>query len=281
LKKYLIAILIPLFASSAVAQYRYHKYRPWKYWEDKPGTWSVAIEGGVTRYAGDMSEEKDIFRRPRLGVEGAASILYRFAERLSARADGRLYFIWGKHENTRVWYNNLSFAAINPEICAGVQADLYPADQLDRVVNPYLFAGVGLTYLNSFARFQDKWVSLPRAQTENVDYNRYPFIFKLAIGHPILIRFRYRLTGEFGYTTVFSDYLDDVSSVYPDFTKLSPLGNALSDRRYALPVQIAPAQPGDQRGNSIKRDGYFSLSLRLTRTLATEADKRYKRVIGW
>lgn len=273
----IIICLVGLFcASNALAQ-----YRPWKYWEDKPGTWSVAIASGVTRYAGDLSEEKDVLVRPRLGVEASGSVLYRFAEQLSARVDGRMYMIWGKHENTRVWFNNLSFVAINPELCAGIQADLYPADQRDRRVNPYLFAGLGLTYLNTLTRFQGHWITLPPLLTENVVYNRYPALLKLAIGHSVLVRFRYRLAVELGYTKVFSDYLDDVSTIYPDISKLKPLGQALSDRRYALGLGLPAAQPGDQRGNPTKGDGYFSLSLRLTRLLATDADRRYKRVIGW
>lgn len=272
----IVCLFSILCVSSALAQ-----YRPWKYWEDKPGTWSVAIAAGATRYAGDMSEEKDFLVRPRLGAEGSVSVLYRFAERFSARADGRMYMIWGKHENTRIWFNNLSFLAINPELCVGVQTDLFPADQRDRPINPYLFAGLGLTYLNTLTRFQGHWVTLPPLHTENVVYNRYPAMMKIAIGHPVAIRFRYRVSAELAYTTVFSDYLDDVSTVYPDISKLEPLGQALSDRRYALGLGLAPAKPGDQRGNPTKKDGYFSLSLRFTRQLATEADRRYRRLIGW
>lgn len=277
MNRFIIVCLFSLFCVSIASA----QYRPWKYWEDKPGTWSIAIEAGTTRYAGDMSEEKDLLVRPRLGAEVAGSVLYRFAERFSARADGRMYMIWGKHENTRVWFNNLSFMSINPELCAGIQADLFPADQRDRLLNPYLFVGIGLTYLNTLTRFQKHWITLPPLHTENVVYNRYPAILKLAVGHPILIPFKYRLVAELGYTKVFSDYLDDVSTVYPDMSKLEPLAQALSDRRYALSSGLPPAKPGDQRGNSTKNDGYFSLSLRLTKLLTTDADRRYKRVIGW
>ena len=275
--RFIIVCFLSVFCvSTTLAQ-----YRPWKYWEDKPGTWSLAFAAGATRYAGDLSEEKDLFIRPRLGAEASMSVLYRFGDRFLARADGRVYTVWGKHENTRIWYNNLSFAAINPEICAGLQTDLYPADQRDRVVNPHLFVGVGLTYLNTITRFQDYWVSLPRWRTENIAYNRYPGLVKIAVGHPVLVWFRYRLTAEFGYTALLSDYLDDVSTVYPDISKLEFLGQALSDRRYALDVPIPAAQPGDQRGNPHRNDGYFSLSLRLTHLQATDADRRYRRVIGW
>lgn len=228
-----------------------------------------------------MSEEKDLFVRPRLGAEGAISVLYRFADRFSARADARMYMVWGMQENTRVWFNNLSFMAINPELCVGVQTDLFPADQRDRPINPHLFVGVGLTYLNTITRFQKHWITLPRLHTEDVVYNRYPAMMKIAVGHPILIRYRYRLTAELAYTALFSDYLDDVSTVYPDMSKLEPLGQALSDRRYALGIGLPSAQPGDQRGNPARNDGYFSLSLRFTRQRSTEADTRYKRVIGW
>jgi hypothetical protein len=277
LNQFITVCLCGLFWSlTASAQ-----YRPWKYWEDKPGTWSVAFAAGATRYAGDLSEEKDILVRPRLGAETSVSVLYRFAERFSVRTDARMYTVWGKHQNTRIWFNNLSFIAINPELCAGLQADLFPADQRDRPINPYLFVGGGFTYLNILTRFQKHWVSLPPLHTENVVYNRYPPFLKIAVGHPLMVRFRYRLTAEVAYTALFSDYLDDVSTVYPDMSKLDPLGQALSDRRYSLGLGLPSAQAGDQRGNPARNDGYFSLSLRFIRQLSTEADTRYKRVIGW
>ncbi|KAB7732250.1 hypothetical protein F5984_08605 [Rudanella paleaurantiibacter] len=274
MKKYLLLFLFPLVSPAALAQ-----YRPWKYWQDTPGAWSVAIQAGATRYAGDMSEEKDVLRRPRLGAEASASALYRFADRLSARADGRLYFLQGRQEGTRVWYNNLSFVCLNPEISAGIQADLFPPDPRERPFNPYLYAGLGLTYLNTMTGYLGKLVSLPPLRTEGVSYSRIPPVLKLQIGYPVRVWLRYRLALEFGYTVVFSDYLDDVSTVYPDFSALAPMGQALSDRRVS--IGLPPNEPGNQRGNSIKRDGYFSLSLRLTRLMKTEADSRYKRVIGW
>ena len=58
-------------------------------------------------------------------------------------------------------------------------------------------------------------------------------------------RFRWHL--EAAYTHVFSDYLDDVSTVYPDRTGMSSPALALSDRRAELGT--TPNQPGDQRGN--------------------------------
>ncbi len=277
MNRFITLLLIALFwANTAQAQ-----YRPWKYWEDKPGTSWLAFESGATRYAGDMSEEKDLLKRPRLGATCAVSGLYRFNERMALRADARGYVIWGMQRDTRVWFNNLSFAAINPELCVGVQTHLFPADQRDRVLNPYLFAGLGLTYLNTFTRFAGKYISLPKQRTENVAYSRVPPVLKLALGHALLTRYRYRIAAELGYTVVFSDYLDDVSTVYPDFAELEPLGRALSDRRYALGIGLAAAQPGDQRGNSVRRDGYFSLSLRFSRQLGTAEDRLYKRVIGW
>lgn len=277
MNRFLLWLLFAFLTAPAVRA----QYRPWKYWEDRPGTLWIAAEAGATRYAGDMSEERDLFVRPRLGATCGVSGVYRFDERMAIRADLRGYMIWGMQRSTRVWFNNLSFAAVNPELCVGVQTHLFPPDQRDRILNPYLFVGVGLTYLNTFTRYQNKWIGLAKLRTENVAYNRTPPILKLALGHHLITRFKYRIAAEFAYTVVFSDYLDDVSSVYADVSDREPIVQALADRRYALGLGLAPALPGDQRGNSVKRDGYFSFTLRFSKQLATAEDRQYRRVIGW
>ena len=63
------------------------------------------------------------------------------------------------------------------------------------------------------------------------------------------------------YRFTFTDYLDDVSTVYPGIAAFSdPLAAAMSDKRFELDGQVA--QPGAKRGNPDNKDGYFVLSIR-------------------
>lgn len=199
---------------------------------------------------------------------------YRISNRLSARVDARLYYIYGKHEGGRVYYNNLSFYALNPDIWAGLQYDFWPISA-NRAIIPYLLAGAGLTYLTPKAVYQGQSVSLAPLRTEGIAYNRLPGIITYGIGLPARMSSRSWLKLELSYTHVLNDFLDDVSFRYPDFSQLTPLGVALSDRRPEL--GLPPNRPGDQRGNPTARDGYFMVSLRAGYMLSTPARRQYGR----
>jgi hypothetical protein len=265
-----LSVLCLLFTPVVTAQ-------RWKYWQDKPGVWMLGLEMGTTRYAGDLSEERDLFRYPRLGAEVGASISRRLSYRLSLRADARVYYIWGAHRHTRVYYNNLSFFSINPDLWVGAQVDLWPVNDPDHNFNPYFLAGGGLTYLNTMATYQQYYVRLPNLHTEGVAYSRWPGIIRYGMGFPIDLGMRTRLAIEATYTHVLNDYLDDVSTVYPDFSKLNPLVILLSDRRSE--IGLPPNQPNAQRGNPTKRDGYAALSLRISYQLNSSSWNRYRKAL--
>ena len=247
----------------------------WTYWQDRPGVWTIGVEAGTTRYAGDMSEIKNFLLYPRLGGLVGLSTSCRLTNRVSLRADARLYYIWGSHSHTRVYYNNLSFFSINPDAWLGTQIDLWRVNDPEKLFNPYLLAGVGLTYLNTFAHYEGFRVSLPPLHTEGVAYNRLPGIVRYGIGLPVPVGMRSRLAVEMTYTHVLNDYLDDVSTNYPDFSTLTRLGAILSDRRSE--IGLPPNRPANQRGNPTKRDGYAAVSVRWTYQLNSQAWGRYKR----
>ena len=242
-------------------------------WQDAPGAWSVSGGAGITGYFGDLSDDlKTALRRPGAAING--SISYRISNRLTARADARLYYIYGSHEGGRVYYNNLSFHALNPDVWAGLQVDLWPITD-NRGLIPYGFAGAGLTYLTPKATYQGQSVSLAPLHTEGVVYNRLPGIITYGVGIPIRLNIRSWLKVEGSYTHVLNDYLDDVSTRYPDFSQLSALGASLSDRR--TEIGLRPNQPGNQRGNPTARDGYFIVSGRFSYMLSTPARQQYGR----
>ncbi len=242
-------------------------------WRDAPGAWAVSGGAGITGYFGDLSDDlKTALRRP--GVAINTSVSYRISNRLTARADARLYYIYGRHEGGRVYYNNLSFHALNPDVWAGLQVDLWPITD-NRALIPYVFAGVGLTYLTPKATYHGQSVSLAPLHTEGIIYNRLPGIITYGVGVPIRVNIRSWLKLEGSYTHVLNDYLDDVSTRYPDFSQLTPLGAALSDRRTEIGLQ--PTEPGNQRGNPTARDGYFIVSARLSYMLSTPARQQYGR----
>ncbi|NEU65518.1 hypothetical protein GK091_01395 [Spirosoma agri] len=211
----------------------------------------------------------------RLGIAMGIAAAYRFSDRVTFRAEAQLYYIRGSQQDTHLAYNNLSFHSLNPEVWAGLQLDFWPSDDRNHIIIPYAIAGVGVTYITPKTNYKGHTYSLAPLQTEGVAYNRLPLILRYGIGVPVLTgeRFKWHLEGV--YTHVTSDYLDDVSTVYPDRTTMTPLAAALSDRR--LELGQTPNGVGAKRGNDTKRDGYFILSARLIWVISTTKQQHYRR----
>ncbi len=246
-------------------------------WREKPGTWLLNVGLGTTRYVGDLNERSDLAHL-RLGIGISAAAAYRYSPQLTLRAEGQLYYIRGTQRDTHLAYNNLSFHSINPDVWAGLQWDFWRADNRNYAVIPYALAGVGLTYITPKTTYKGQTVSLAPLHTEGLAYNRLPLILRYGLGVPIAATERFKWHIEGAYTHVLSDYVDDVSTVYPDRSSMEPMAAALADRRFELGQTLNPA--GAKRGNSGRRDGYFVLSARLIFVIITPSQRNYRRMFG-
>jgi hypothetical protein len=246
-------------------------------WSEKPGTWLLNVGLGATRYTGDLSEFDNIGHL-QLGIAMNLAASYRVSQQLSYRVEAQLYYIYAQQKYTRNYYNNLSFKSLNPDVWAGVQVDFWPINDPHRATIPYVLAGVGMTYMKPKAVYFGQAYGLSELQTEGVKYSQLAGIIRYGVGLPLLANERFRINLEGTYTHVLSDYLDDVSSVYPDRSGMNPLAAALSDRRAELGTTLN--QPGEQRGNTGKNDGYFMVSGRLVFVIITPGQRSYRRQIG-
>lgn len=246
-------------------------------WREKPGTWLLNVGLGTTHYTGDMNPWGDLSHL-RLGAALSVAAAYRLSRQLSFRAATQVYYVRGSQRGTELSYNNLSFFSINPELWAGMQIDFWPVDDRHKASIPYALAGVGLTYMTPQTTYRGQSYSLAPLHTEGVDYNRFPLIVRYGLGVPVLATDRFKLHLEGTYTHVLSDYLDDVSTVYPDRSTMSPIAAALSDRR--TEIGLEPSKIGEQRGNSSRNDGYFILSARFIFVLMTPSQRNYRRMFG-
>jgi hypothetical protein len=135
----------------------------------------------------------------------------------------------------------------------------------------YLFAGVGGCYFNPEAMWNNKWYKLDPLNTEGQgikDGARETLPISLTI--PMGIGFRigfgrmWRLGIEASYVKTFTDYIDDVSSVYFDPSKLeSPEAQHFSNPSVNNANWFSP---GQQRGDS-QKDAYYYLNLVIARNL--------------
>ncbi len=127
---------------------------------------------------------------------------------------------------------------------------------------PYVFGGVSVFAFNPQAYHQGEWVYLQPLGTEGQylqgDYPEPYSLLQLAFpaGFGVSHRFTNNLaiSLDFGYRLSLTDYLDDVSTVYPDFTQFAEAQNDIAAQ---LSNPTGRFNPGDQRGSPGFKDSYL------------------------
>jgi hypothetical protein len=254
---FLITVVLLLFSGNLAAQRSKFgtKYVP------PFGVVSLTAGLGVAYYTGELNEELN-FKHLGLGPSVSLGGLYRLTENVSARGEIRFYQVSGDQQYATKFERNLSFRTRNPDVSLGLQADLFSFNR-QAPVNPYLFAAAGVTYLNPKAKMDGKWHSLAPLTTEAVQYNRLPLLITGGLGVSIKTTEQLSLGLELCNNFLQSDYLDDVSTVYPNPDLLpSDLARAFSDR--SSEIGLPPQQPGWIRGNPKNKDAYLFFQVRAT-----------------
>src|SRR5690606_10982072 len=128
--------------------------------------------------------------------------------------------------------------------------------------NPYLFAGVGFTYINPEAKYEGVWYALRPLQTEGVAYKSISPVFPVGLGLKYALNKNIELMAECSYRFTTTDYLDDVSATYISSEEFfDPVAAALADR--APEVGGSRSEAGSMRGNQELNDGYLTLNIKL------------------
>lgn len=238
------------------------------------GVLSVTAGVGVAYYMGDLNDGVNM-KHLGLGPSISLGALYRLTEHVSARGELRFYQVSGDQKYSKNFQNNLSFKTFNPDFNVGLQADLFAFNR-QAPVNPFLFGAVGVTHLNPKAKLDGTWYSLAPLMTEGLKYKRLPLVFTAGIGVSFKTTQRLSLGVELCNNFVNSDYLDDVSTVYPSPDQLpSDLARRLSDRAPEIGEQAR--QPGWNRGSATNKDSYLFLQVRATYLIGNRAQNIERR----
>lgn len=126
---------------------------------------------------------------------------------------------------------------------------------------PYVFAGISLFHFNPQSRFESEWVDLQPLGTEGQfltegagGYSRLQMSLPHGVGVSVRLTQRMGLSLEVGYRLTFTDYLDDVSTSYPNSSELFEQQGATA---VALANRSGGLYPdGSKRGNPEANDGY-------------------------
>ncbi len=233
------------------------------------------LGAGIMRYNGDVGKLKNRFVSPAkvLRLYGKAGITYR----LTGHLEGSLNYMHGSVEdadslsdNDDQVIRNQSFQSSIDEL--SLQLDMYLFHLLDgRKVNPFFTAGAGMLWFNPQAYLGGNWFDLQPLGTEGQNladpiyadpYKLREYTFLLGAGVSFQLAPSWRLRFESAYHMTTTDYLDDVSTIYPDLTQLAqqpfgPLAVQLSNRR----LETSAPEAGRSRGNPDSNDSFLHFGL--------------------
>lgn len=232
---------------------------------------------GMSNYFGDLNTN---LRLNRPGLAGGMGFRYNFNERICARLGlnaGTVQAYDSDSDNIYERARNLSFKSTVADVALQMEFNFLPYvhGSKDQNWTPYLFLGLGASYFNPKAELDGEWYELrpfgTEGQFKGEEYYTVAGGWVYGAGFKIDLSYDWSLNIDLSARRLFSDYLDDVSSVYPDVDDVSDLrgefGARFVDRSGELyksnpdfftrnSLEAPIGEPGRQRGNSGDRDTY-------------------------
>jgi hypothetical protein len=143
-------------------------------------------------------------------------------------------------------------------------------------VQTYVFAGIGGFWYNPKGSYNGTWIALQPLGTEGQGikpgtkkYNRLSVCIPLGIGFKYALDRRWSIGLEMGLRKTFTDYIDDVSTVYYDPVEIGLNNGSMGTAAafFSNPTQgevnaannggVDPTAVGQQRGDATDNDSYM------------------------
>jgi len=241
---------------------------------------------GLAGYQGDLKAQAISFSQTKPMLSLGAR--YDLSEHLTARSYISFTSLKAddKKGTTTMQQRNLNFKTkiLDWELTA--QYSLFNLNY--RWWTPYLFAGIGVFHFKPYTNDSaGNKTFLKPLSTEGQgfvpgvkNYKLTQFSIPIGLGAEYSLNEDMRLGIEFGYRKTFTDYIDDVSTVYVDeATLLNARGQTAVDLAWRGDEKGGGSYPaaGYPRGNSKHNDGYYYIAI--TYTVRYFFDK-YKQIVG-
>jgi hypothetical protein len=240
------------------------------------------IIAGISNYQGDLASYnfQDGFKvrlGPVLGIHAG----YEMNHKLQLRSDLIYTRLSGDDElNTKeaTRSRNLDFFSPVLQLSAGCDWNIFGFSAPEgKAFTPYLTGAVSLFYMNPSTKYDGKKISLHPLGTEGQYLDDYPDqkpynlvqpALQLGGGLKILNSHKIILAIEGLLSYTFTDYIDDVSTIYISYQELlakaGPLTAALANRQgeylNAEPVNVPT---GSLRGNPKSKDYFGTITIRI------------------
>ncbi len=230
--------------------------------------------GGASGQGKDFST-KDM-NKEATGKGIQAAFKYRFNRYFATKTEVSYFELKGSDaytDNPRRNARNLSFQSYNFEFSQRLEfiflaqefnGQFYRLTSRSRQKGSnfqlYTFGGMGFATYNPKANYNGTLVALRPLKTEGQDYGKATFIMPLGFGMRFGLTKQIRIGIEATCFKTFTDYMDDVSTFYPEAGVLTdPAALYLSNPSKS--PELFP--PGSRRGDLNQKDTYYRLGVSL------------------
>lgn len=255
----------------------------------------IGIQGGVSHYKGELSE--NLFKPGEIHPYFGAFFRHNWNRHWSWKIELNMGKISGSDTHADGGFEldrNLSFYSNIIEFSPQIEFNFFPYEtgNPQYPFTPYLFTGIAVFHFNPKAEWNNVVYELQPLGTEGQGSNGTEKYKRIQVAIPIGGGLKFsvgRTIGvgiEVGARRTYTDYLDDVSTLYPDQQLLLATGGAaavaLSDRSYSASDTSSsiPSVYKKQRGNSTDKDWYLfagvTLYFRLS-SLLKDSCKPFKK----
>lgn len=231
----------------------------------------------TANYFGDLNTN---MRLKRLGPAAGLGVRYNFNERICTKLSANIGQVQAYDSDSPNLYErarNLHFRSIVAD--AGLQLEFnflpYIHGSKDQGWTPYLFAGLGVSYFNPKAELNGQWYELRTFGTEGQfkgeEYYTVSGGWVYGAGLKVDLSYEWSLNIDISARRLFTDYLDDVSTTYPDAGDVEDLRGEFASQFIDRSPELYKKDPsfftrnnleypigeqGRQRGNSRNNDTY-------------------------
>ncbi|MCC6690159.1 MAG: hypothetical protein IT235_01375 [Bacteroidia bacterium] len=233
----------------------------------------ICLVGGMAYYIGDLNQTGHFMYQDPAGGLG---FRYNFNQRFAFRLNGWIGKVHAADANSSSAVQrqrNLSFQSLVEEASGQLEFNFLPfMIGSDDFFTPYIFAGMGVFHFNPQAKIGSDTYDLRPLSTEGLGtaarpgtkrYNLTGVTIPFGLGFRWALGRHFGIGVEWGIRKTFTDYIDDVSTTYPDPTALnSAQAISLSDRTLNKDPNISNI--GRQRGDSKTTDWYSFTGLVLS-----------------
>lgn len=232
---------------------------------------------GVSNYFGDLNTN---LRLNRIRPAGGVGFRYNFNERVAVKLSANMGTVEAYDSDSPNIFERARNLHFRSQVAdAGLELDFnflpYNHGSKDENWTPYLFLGLGVNYFNPKAKMDGEWYELRPLGTEGQfkgeEYYTVTGGWVYGAGFRIDLSYEWSLNIDISARRLFSDYLDDVSTVYPDADNVQDLRGEFATRFIDRSGELYAQDPdfftrnnlefpigteGRQRGNSGDRDTY-------------------------